>query len=112
MTDPADLPQLPPELVLQYLRASRERVTLFERVATRLAADAADRGALESLHHEAHLVHGAAGTFGFPEAGRLAQEMEETAKRWLTESGPGAAPRAPVVARFAAELRRAFTEHR
>jgi chemotaxis protein histidine kinase CheA len=112
MTDPTDLPQLPPDLVRQYLRASRERVALFERVATRLAADAADRGALESLRHESHLVHGAAGTFGFPEAGRLAQEMEETAIRWLAKTGPVAEPRAPVVVRFAAELRRAFTDPR
>jgi len=112
MTDPADLPQLPPELVREYLRASLERVALFERSAARLAADAGDRGALESLRHEAHLVRGSAGTFGFPEAGRLAQNMEETAKHWLAESGPVAEPRAPVVVRFADELRRAFTGDR
>lgn len=112
MTDPADFPDLPPELVREYLRTSRERIALFEHVATLLAANAADREALESLRHEAHLVHGAAGTFGFPEASRLAQEMEETAKQWLSETGPVAEPRAPVVARFAAELRRAFGGHR
>ena len=112
MADPADLPDLPPELVREYLRTSQDRVALFERVGSRLAADAADRAALESLRQEAHLVHGAAGTFGFPEAGRLAEAMEETAKRWLAATGPVADARAAIVLRFAAELRRAFTASR
>jgi HPt (histidine-containing phosphotransfer) domain-containing protein len=94
------------------VRASRERVGHFERVAAQLAVDPADRAALEALRHEAHLVHGAAGTFGFPEAGRLAQEMEETAKRWLAQAGAVAEPRAPIVTGFAAELRRAFSAPR
>ncbi|HEY6784606.1 MAG TPA: Hpt domain-containing protein [Gemmatimonadales bacterium] len=108
MTGPTDDPHLPADLVAQYLRASRERVALVEQMAARLAADAGDRAALESLRHEAHLVFGGAATFGFPEAGRIAQALEDTAKRWLAETGPAADPRGAVVRRFAAELRRAF----
>ena len=108
MTDPADHLHLPPELVQQYLRASRERVALVERVADQLAADAGDRGALESLRHEAHLVRGAAATFGFPEAGRIAEAIEAAATRWLAATGPSAEARGAAVRRFAAELHRAF----
>src|SRR5205823_12530507 len=53
----------------------------------RLGADGAGPAALEQLRRETHKSHGAAGSFGFWNASRLAAGMEVTAKDWLSRPG-------------------------
>src|SRR5205814_466011 len=72
------------------LRVLRERyrttiantVAALRRLSAQLAVIASAPEVVEALRRELHRVHGAAGSFGFPEASRLAAELEEAAIRW------------------------------
>jgi CheY-like chemotaxis protein/HPt (histidine-containing phosphotransfer) domain-containing protein len=94
------------------LRVLRERyrvtiantVAAFRRLSAQLAVIASAPEVVEALRRELHRVHGAAGSFGFPEASRLAAELEETALRWVSNPSLDADRRAAMTADFANAL--------
>ena len=81
---------LPPGLLEGYLRSVQSQIAQLNELADRLAARGDDSEVLNDFRREAHKVRGSAGSYGFPEATRLAGEIEETAKTWL--AGGGASP--------------------
>jgi len=94
------------------LRVLRERyrvtiantVAALRRLSSQLAVIASAPEVVEALRRELHRVHGAAGSFGFPEASRLAGELEEAAIRWVTEPSLDVDRRAAMTAEFANAL--------
>jgi CheY-like chemotaxis protein len=76
----------PPGLREEYLRNVRKRLDALALLAARLAERPdARRESLEELRREAHKIRGSAGSYGFPEATRVAGELEDTARAWLTD---------------------------
>ena len=96
------------------LRVLRERyrttiantVAAFRRLSAQLAVIASAPEVLEALRRELHRVHGAAGSFGFPEASKLAAELEEAAIRWVSDPSLDIDRRAALTADFANALER------
>jgi len=96
------------------LRVLRERyrttiantVAAFRRLSAQLAVIASAPEVLEALRRELHRVHGAAGSFGFPEASKLAAELEEAAIRWVEDPRLDADRRAAMTLEFANALER------
>jgi CheY-like chemotaxis protein/HPt (histidine-containing phosphotransfer) domain-containing protein len=94
------------------LRVLRERyrvtiantVAAFRRLSSQLAVIASAPEVVEALRRELHRVHGAAGSFGFPEASRLAADLEETAIRWVSDPSLDVDRRAAMTADFANAL--------
>lgn len=94
------------------LRILRERyratiantVAALRRLSGQLAVIAGAPEVVEALRRELHRVHGAAGSFGFPEASRLAGELEETAIRWVSDPSLDVDRRAALTADFANAL--------
>src|SRR5689334_20339013 len=94
------------------LRLLRERyratiantVAALRRLSAQLAVIAGAPEVVEALRRELHRVHGAAGSFGFPEASRLAGELEEAAIRWVANPSLDADRRAAMTADFANAL--------
>ena len=94
------------------LRVLRERyrvtiantVAAFRRLSAQLAVIASAPEVVEALRRELHRVHGAAGSFGFPEASRLAAELEDAAVRWMADPSLDTDRRAAMIADFANEL--------
>ena len=94
------------------LRVLRERyritiantVAAFRRLSAQLAVIAGAPEVVEALRRELHRVHGAAGSFGFPEASRLAAELEEIAIRWVADPTLDIDRRAAMTAEFANAL--------
>jgi CheY-like chemotaxis protein/HPt (histidine-containing phosphotransfer) domain-containing protein len=94
------------------LRVLRERyrvtiantVAAFRRLSAQLAVIASAPEVVEALRRELHRVHGAAGSFGFPEASRLAAELEDAAVRWMADPSLDSDRRAAMIADFANEL--------
>jgi len=94
------------------LRVLRERyrttiantVAAFRRLSAQLAVIASAPEVLEALRRELHRVHGAAGSFGFPEASKLAAELEEAAIRWVSDPSLDSDRRAAMTADFANAL--------
>jgi len=94
------------------LRILRERyratiantVAALRRLSAQLAVIAGAPEVVEALRRELHRVHGAAGSFGFPEASRLAGELEEAAIRWVTDPSLDVDRRAAMTADFANKL--------
>ena len=94
------------------LRALRERyritiantVAAFRRLSAQLAVIAGAPEVVQALRRELHRVHGAAGSFGFPEASRLAAELEEIAIRWVADPTLDIDRRAAMTAEFANAL--------
>lgn len=78
--DPAEIP---PGLLQDYLESTRMQLGTLAGLAGRLAAAGDDAGTLDQFRREVHKVRGSAGSYGFPEASRLAAGMEETVKDWL-----------------------------
>ena len=91
--DPSDLP---PGLREDYLRGARDRLGELAELVERVKASGNDWEALDSLRREAHKIRGSAGSYGFAEASRVAAQLEESAKVWLTD------PSAPADRRVAA----------
>lgn len=97
---------------IETLRVLRERyratiantVAALRRLSAQLAVIASAPEVVEALRRELHRVHGAAGSFGFPEASRLAGELEETAIRWVTDPSLDVDRRAALTAAFANAL--------
>jgi CheY-like chemotaxis protein/HPt (histidine-containing phosphotransfer) domain-containing protein len=94
------------------LRVLRERyrvtiantVAALRRLSAQLAVIASAPEVVEALRRELHRVHGAAGSFGFPEASKLAAELEEAAIRWVTDPTLDVDRRAAMTAEFANAL--------
>src|SRR5205807_6142252 len=94
------------------LRVLRERyrttiantVAAFRRLSSQLAVIAGAPEVVQALRRELHRVHGAAGSFGFPEASRLAPEPEEIAIRWVSDPSLDIDRRAAMTAEFANAL--------
>jgi len=84
MAEASTPPELPPELVRDYLIGMRAVIEQLVAIADRLSAAGHDREALAQLQGETHKIHGSAGSFGFPVASRLAAGMEVTAKDWVS----------------------------
>jgi CheY-like chemotaxis protein/HPt (histidine-containing phosphotransfer) domain-containing protein len=94
------------------LRVLRERyrvtiantVAAFRRLSAQLAVIASAPEVVEALRRELHRVHGAAGSFGFPEASKLAAELEEVAIHWVEDPSADVDRRAAMTAEFANAL--------
>src|SRR5712691_3119088 len=84
MAEDTTPPELPPELVRDYLIGMRAVIAQLVAIADRLSAAGHDREALAQLQRETHKIHGSAGSFGFPVASRLAAGMEVTVKDWVS----------------------------
>jgi CheY-like chemotaxis protein/HPt (histidine-containing phosphotransfer) domain-containing protein len=97
---------------IEALRVLRERyrttiantVAAFRRLSAQLAVIASAPEVVEALRRELHRVHGSAGSFGFPEASRMAAELEEAAIRWVRDPSLDADRRAAMIAEFANSL--------
>jgi CheY-like chemotaxis protein/HPt (histidine-containing phosphotransfer) domain-containing protein len=102
----------PNDQTAEALRVLRERyrttiantVAAFRRLSAQLAVIASAPEVVEALRRELHRVHGAAGSFGFPEASRLAAQLEEIAIRWGEDPSLDVDRRAAMTAEFANAL--------
>ena len=81
--DPAP-PGPQPGQVEEYLAGMRANLALLLGVAERLGATGNDRAALAELLRETQKIQGAAGSFGFLDASRLAAGMEATVRDWAS----------------------------
>ncbi len=98
--------------VTEAMRALRERykasiantVGGFRYLAAQLTVAPDKAEVLESLRRELHRVHGTAGSFGFPDASRLAGVLEVRAVGWATDPGSDRATRGAIIAHFASAL--------
>ena len=99
---------LPPGLLEEYLKSVGAQLAILSGLADRLATAGDDVQALDALRREVHKVHGAAGSYGFWEASRLAAEMEEAAKRWLAQPHDQVAERGVNARRFVTRLAEAL----
>jgi CheY-like chemotaxis protein len=107
-------PLTPPnaEQVNEALRALRERyrasvantVAGFRYLAAQLTVKPENAEVLESLRRELHRVHGTAGSFGFPDASRLAGVLEARAIRWAADPNFDRGTRGAIIAHFASAL--------
>lgn len=94
------------------LRALRERyqatsgntVEAFRRLATQLSTSPGALEVVETLRRELHRVHGTAGSYGFPEASKLAAAFEEVAIRWAGDAALDREDRARMTGEFASRL--------
>ncbi|MFL5616028.1 MAG: response regulator [Gemmatimonadaceae bacterium] len=97
---------------IEALRVLRERyrttiantVAAFRRLSAQLAVIASAPEVVEALRRELHRVHGSAGSFGFPEASRMAAELEEAAISWVRDPSLDVDRRAAMIAEFANAL--------
>jgi CheY-like chemotaxis protein len=98
--------------VTEALRALRERyrasvantVAGFRYLAAQLTVKPENAEVLESLRRELHRVHGTAGSFGFPDASRLAGVLEARAVRWAADPTFDRGTRGAIIAHFASAL--------
>jgi CheY-like chemotaxis protein len=107
-------PLTPPnkEEVNEALRVLRERyrasvpntVAGFRYLAAQLTVKPENAEVLESLRRELHRVHGTAGSFGFPDASRLAGVLEARAVRWAADPAFDRGTRGAIIAHFASAV--------
>ena len=98
--------------VNEALRVLRERyrasvantVAGFRYLAAQLTVKPQSAEVLESLRRELHRVHGTAGSFGFPDASRLAGVLEARAVHWAADPAFDRGTRAAIIAHFASAL--------
>ena len=76
---------LPPGMRAEYLQGARDQLGGIAELAERLVAAEDDTAAIEGLRQEAHRLRGSAGSFGFHQASIVAAELENAAKKWLSE---------------------------
>lgn len=109
---PTALTPQTPEQVNEALRVLRERyrasvantVAGFRYLAAQLTVKPENAEVLESLRRELHRVHGTAGSFGFPDASRLAGVLEARAVRWASDASFDRGTRGAIIAHFASAL--------
>ncbi len=109
---PAPLAPPKPQEVGEAMRVLRERyrasvantVAGFRYLAAQLTVKPENTEVLESLRRELHRVHGTAGSFGFPDASRLAGVLEARVMRWATDATFDRGRRGAIIAHFASAL--------
>jgi CheY-like chemotaxis protein len=110
---PPNAPRAPnAQEVTEALRALRERyrasvaniVAAFRYLAAQLTVAPEKPEVLESVRRELHRVHGTAGSFGFPDASRLAGVLEARAVRWAADPAYDRGTRGAIIAHFASAL--------
>lgn len=95
---------LPPGVREEYLQGARDQLGGIAELAERLIAAGDDVATIEALRREAHRIRGSAGSFGFPEATRVAAQLEDAAKQWLLDPARGAAERGKQARAFVRAL--------
>jgi CheY-like chemotaxis protein/HPt (histidine-containing phosphotransfer) domain-containing protein len=88
----------------RYRATSANTVAALRRLAAQLATNPTAPEVLETLRRELHRVHGAAASYGFPEASQLAADLEERAIRWATDPALDRERRASMTEDFANAL--------
>lgn len=104
MHDSASPPELPPNLLEEYLQGMREQLGILADLADRLALTGNDREALDALRRETHKIHGSAGSYGFWGVSRLAAGMEATVKDWAARPDEVDADRGSLARWFVTRL--------
>ncbi|HYD53022.1 MAG TPA: response regulator [Gemmatimonadaceae bacterium] len=92
----------------RYRQTIAKTVDAFRQLATRLAATPAAPELLEDLRRELHRVRGSAGSYGYADASRLAEQVEARAVRWAADPALETEQRASIVAHLASALEVAF----
>lgn len=108
MPDDFDPAEIPPGLLQDYLESTRIQLGTLAGLADRLAAAGDDVATLGQFRREVHKVRGSAGSYGFPEASRLAAGMEETVKDWLAHSSDDDLDRGALAGWFVGRLAEAL----
>jgi CheY-like chemotaxis protein len=88
----------------RYRAATPNTVAGFRYLAAQLTVKPENAEVLESLRRELHRVHGTAGSFGFPDASRLAGVLETRAIRWAGDLAFDRGARGAIIAHFASAL--------
>lgn len=88
----------------RYRASVANTVAGFRYLAAQLTLAPDKSETLETLRRELHRVHGTAGSFGFPDASRLAGAIEARAVRWATDPEFDRATRGAIIAHFASAL--------
>jgi CheY-like chemotaxis protein len=88
----------------RYRASAANTVASFRYLAAQLTVAPDRTEVLKSLCRQLHRVHGAAGSFGFPDASRLAGVLEERATRWATDPSLDRTTRGAIIAHFAGAL--------
>jgi CheY-like chemotaxis protein len=109
---PTPLAPPKPQEIEEAMRGLRERyrasvantVAGFRYLAAQLTVKPESAEVLESLRRELHRVHGTAGSFGFPDASRLAGVLEPRVMRWATDAAFDRGTRGAIIAHFASAL--------
>jgi hypothetical protein len=100
------------EEVTEALRVLRERyrasvantVAGFRYLAAQLTVAPEKPEVLQAVRRELHRVHGTAGSFGFPDASRLAGVLEARAVRWAADPAFDRGTRGAIIAHFASAV--------
>jgi CheY-like chemotaxis protein len=88
----------------RYRRAVPNIVAAFRYRAAQLTVAPEKKEVLEPLRRELHRVHGTAGSFGFPDASRLAGVLEARAVRWIADPAFDRTTRGAIIAHFASAI--------
>ena len=99
------------------LRTLRERfretsagtIALLDDLARQLGADPAAPETISALRRELHRVHGTAGSYGFSEASRLAEKLEQRVAAWELDVALESTQRATIIGHFVSALRLAMS---
>ena len=92
----------------RYRQTITRTVEAFRQLAAQLAATPAAPEILETLRRELHRVRGSAGSYGYVEASRLAEQLEHRAVRWAGDPTLESEQRTHIIAHFASALELAF----
>lgn len=88
----------------RYRATSANTVAALRRLAAQLVLTVSAPEVIDALRRELHRVRGSAGSYGFPEASRLAGVLEERAIAWATDATLDRDRRASMIEHFASVL--------
>jgi DNA-binding response OmpR family regulator/HPt (histidine-containing phosphotransfer) domain-containing protein len=94
----------------RYRHTITKTIDAFRNLADQLRVAPAASEVLETLRRELHRVRGSAGSYGYAEASKLAEQVERRAIRWAAEPTLETEQRANIVAHFASALELAFRQ--
>jgi hypothetical protein len=92
----------------RYRRSSLASTAFLLGLADELRADPRSASALEALQAALHRMSGSAGSFGFPEASRLATRLERRVARWRSDPALDGERRPAMIERLVVGVRIAF----